>query len=30
MKNGIPVFVLPPDSPLITLEHTLAIEDDLD
>jgi hypothetical protein len=30
MKNGIPMVVLPKDSPLITLEHTLAIEDDLD
>ena len=29
-ENGIPTFVLPPDSPIITLEHTLAIEDDLD
>jgi hypothetical protein len=30
MRNGIPMVVLPKDSPLITLEHTLAIEDDLD
>ncbi len=30
MNNGIPTFILPPDSPIITLEHTLAIEDDLD
>jgi hypothetical protein len=29
-ENGIPTFVLPPDSPIITLQHTLAIEDDLD
>jgi hypothetical protein len=30
MENGIPVPVLPKDSPLITLEHTLAVEDDVD
>jgi hypothetical protein len=30
MDSGIPTFVLPGDSPVITLEHTLAIEDDLD
>lgn len=30
MRNGIPTFVLPADSPIITLEHTLAIEDELD
>lgn len=30
MKNGIPTVVLPRDSPIMTLEHTLAIEDDLD
>jgi hypothetical protein len=30
MKNGIPSIVLPRNSPIITLEHTLAIEDDLD
>jgi len=29
-KNGVPVFILPEDSPIITLEHTLALEDDLD
>ncbi len=29
-RNGIPTIVLPRDSPIITLEHTLAIEDDLD
>jgi hypothetical protein len=27
---GFRTLVLPKDSPLITLEHTLAIEDDLD
>jgi hypothetical protein len=30
IHNGLLVPVLPKDSPLITLEHTLAIEDDLD
>ena len=30
MRSGIPTVVLPRDSPIITLEHTLAIEDDLD
>jgi hypothetical protein len=30
MENGLLVPVLPKDSPLITLEHTLAIEDDID
>jgi len=30
VRNGIPIVVLPKDSPIITLEHTLAIEDDLD
>lgn len=30
IRNGIPIVVLPKDSPIITLEHTLAIEDDLD
>jgi hypothetical protein len=30
IENGLLVPVLPKDSPLITLEHTLAIEDDLD
>jgi hypothetical protein len=30
MRNGIPIIVLPKDSPIITLEHTLEIEDDLD
>jgi hypothetical protein len=29
-KNGLLIPVLPKDSPIITLEHTLAIEDDLD
>lgn len=29
-RNGIPIVVLPKDSPIITLEHTLAIEDELD
>jgi hypothetical protein len=29
-KNGLLIPVLPNDSPIITLEHTLAIEDDLD
>ncbi len=29
-ENGLLVPVLPKDSPLITLEHTLAIEDDID
>jgi len=28
--NGLLVPQLPRDSPIITLEHTLAIEDDLD
>jgi hypothetical protein len=28
--NGLRRIVLPKDSPIITLEHTLAIEDDLD
>lgn len=28
--RGVPMFDLPPDSPIITLEHTLAIEDELD
>jgi hypothetical protein len=28
--NGLAVPRLPEDSPVITLEHTLAIEDDLD
>jgi hypothetical protein len=30
MKNGLRIPVLPEDSPMITLEHTLAVEDDLD
>jgi hypothetical protein len=30
IENGLLVPVLPKDSPLITLEHTLAIEDDID
>jgi hypothetical protein len=30
MENGLLVPVLPKDSALITLEHTLAIEDDID
>lgn len=30
VRNGIPIIVLPKDSPIITLEHTLDIEDDLD
>ena len=30
VKNGVSSIVLPKDSPSITLEHTLAIEDDLD
>ena len=30
MRNGLRIIKLPPDSPIITLEHTLAIEDDLD
>jgi hypothetical protein len=30
MENGLLVPLLPRDSPVITLEHTLAIEDDLD
>ena len=30
MENGLLAPVLPKDSPLITLEHTLAIEDDID
>lgn len=28
--RGVPMFELPPDSPIITLEHTLALEDELD
>lgn len=28
--RGVPMFELPPDSPIITIEHTLAIEDELD
>ena len=27
--DGIPRFAVPPDAPPITLEHTLAIEDEL-
>lgn len=30
IRNGLLIPVLPKDSPPITLEHTLAIEDDLD
>jgi len=30
LEGRLPVAILPKDSPLITLEHTLAIEDDLD
>jgi hypothetical protein len=30
IKNGLLLPVLPKDSPIITLEHTLAIEDDLE
>lgn len=29
-EDGIPTLVLPRNSPIITLEHTLAVEDDLD
>jgi len=29
-RNGLRIIALPKDSPIITLEHTLAIEDDLD
>jgi hypothetical protein len=27
--EGVPCFAVPPDAPPITLEHTLAIEDEL-
>jgi hypothetical protein len=30
IRNGLRIIALPKDSPIITLEHTLAIEDDLD
>lgn len=30
LEGRLPVAILPKDSPIITLEHTLAIEDDLD
>jgi hypothetical protein len=30
VRNGLRLPVLPKDSPIITLEHVLALEDDLD
>jgi hypothetical protein len=29
MENGFEVFDVPSDSPVVTLEHTLRLEDEL-